>query len=302
MAMLTNDWEIALKDEFNLVEIVNFMLLGFIIANAMSFISQQIPYNRLGHKEHRYQGFSDNSNYLGMRAVFLTTFYFVQHLRNELSLPKLVLIFGFCSIITLATQSKTSMLLLILFSLIFIVLLLKKDFKKNVKWVGLLILVGIIISFIFNDLILKIFARFIPDKNNIFNSLLTGRDEIWLMYFNEWSKSPFTILFGNGLLTQEVFIPSQNIARTSHSLYLFLLYRFGIIGCTAIGFGIFYLIKSITKHKVKFFTSLPLLWFLLVSLVDNTFLCFNITYLPIALLIMFNSNNNQEKDKKKTNK
>lgn len=280
---------ISLKDEFNLMKVVNFMLFGFILANIMSFAVQYLPNYGLQFQTYRHQAFSDNPNYLAMRAMFLITFYFTMYFKGKISLLKLFVIFTFSSIIVVLTQSKSSLVLLGLFFIIFLILFLKKDFKKNVKWVGIFVLTLLLLAFILSNSLIEIVNRFIPDKNNIFNSLVTGRDEIWLMYFNECVKNPITILFGNGLLTSEVFIPSQNMARTSHSLYLFLFYRFGIIGCIALGVGFFYLIKKISNKKIHFYESIPLLWFLFISLVDNTFLCFNITFLPLAILLMFDS-------------
>ena len=123
------------------------------------------------------------------------------------------------------------------------------------------------------------------------------------MYWNECVKNPITVLFGNGLISEEVFIPSQNITRTSHNLYLFLFYRFGFVGCIALSVGFYFIVKTLSKNKTNFILSMPLIWYLLVSFADNTFLCFNITFLPISLLFMFehNFNTSENKTKSETN-
>lgn len=282
----------AMKSDLNIVQIVNYMLFGFILSNCMALIGQILPDYGYYYGYTRYQAFTDNPNYLGMRALFLIIFYFVLYFKKEYSLLKAILIYLFSTVVIFATQSKTSIILLALFTLVFIVLYLKQDFKTNIKHVIIFLIIALILCLSCWKFILLILKRFIPNKSNFLNSLLTGRDEIWLMYWNECTKNPITILFGNGLLSEEVYIPSQNITRTSHNLYLFLLYRFGLVGCLALICGFYFLIKEIAKTKTNFTHSLPLIWYLLVSFVDNTFLCFNITFLPLAILFMFNNKNN----------
>ena len=281
----------TMKSDLKIVQIVNYMLFGFILSNFMALICQILPSYGYYYGYTRYQAFTDNPNYLGMRALFLTIFYFVLYFKKEYSLLKAILIYLFSTVVVFATQSKTSIILLVLFTLVFIVLYIKQDFKNNIKNVLVFLIIAIILCVACSKLIIQIINRFIPDKSNLISSLLTGRDEIWLMYWTECVKNPITILFGNGLLSQEVFIPSQNITRTSHNFYLFLFYRFGLVGCIALICGFYFLLKEISKPKTNFTHSLPLIWYLLVSLVDNTFLCFNITFLPLAILFMFNNKN-----------
>ena len=289
----------SMRKDLNIVQIVNYMLFGFILSNCLALIGQILPNYGYYYGYNRYQAFTDNPNYLGMRAVFLAIFYFVLYFQNKSSLINAILVYLFSAVVVFATQSKTSLILLALFTLIFIIMYLKKDFKKNAKYVLIFLIIGILLCLICSKLLIQIFDRFIPDKNNILSSLLTGRDEIWLLYWKECVKNPITILFGNGLLSQEVFIPSQNIVRTSHNLYLFLFYRFGLIGSIALGVGFYFIIKELNKNKSSFTASLPLIWFLVLSFVDNTFLCFNITFLPLALLFMFETTNPNQNDTKK---
>ena len=287
----------SMRKDLNLIQIVNYMLFGFILSNCLALIGQILPNYGYYYGYTRYQAFTDNPNYLGMRAVFLAIFYFVLYFQNKSSLINAILVYLFSAVVVFATQSKTSLILLALFTLIFVVMYLKKDFKKNLKYVLIFLIIGIVLCFICSKLLIQIIDRFVPDKNNILSSLLTGRDEIWLLYWSECVKNPITILFGNGLLSQEVFIPSQNIVRTSHNLYLFLFYRFGLIGCIALGVSFYFIIKELNKNKSSFTKSLPLVWFLVLSFVDNTFLCFNITFLPLALLFMFEMTNQNDTKK-----
>jgi len=284
-----------MRNEINLRQVIDYMLFGFVLSNVLALIGQILPNYGYYYGLSRYQALTDNPNYLSMRATFLFTYYFSLYFKKEISLFKALLIYAFCVLVTFATQSKTGIILLALFSLIFVVLYIKQDFKKNFKYLIIFIIAALIVILLCHKLILQVLQRFIPEDSNIISSLLTGRDEIWLMYWNECVKNPITILFGNGLISQEVYIPSQDITRTSHNLYLFLFYRFGLIGCIALGIGFFFMCKELSKNKPTFVSSLPLIWYLILSLVDNTFLSFNITFLPLALLYMFNNKNEDTK-------
>ena len=124
-------------------------------------------------------------------------------------------------------------------------------------------------------------------SNDFWRSLLTGRDEIWMCYLKEIFKNPFNFLFGHGLLAEEVYIPSQLQPRASHNLYIFLLYRFGFVGCVAMGLIIYYAFKKYAQNKPKFISYLPLIFLLIESLFDNTFKCYHFTYFAFAVMIMF---------------
>jgi len=289
---------IEMREDLDITQLMNYMLFGFILSNFMAIAVDYLPnYSYFSALGKRYKALTDNPNGLGMRAVFIAVFYISLHFKNGISFIKTLLIYLFCFVVTLATMSKTSLVLLMLFTVIFIFLLLKKDFKKNIKFFAIFLIVGLIVCLLCNDMIEKVLVRFIPNKDNVVSSQLSGRDVIWEYYWIECVKNPITILFGNGLLSQEVIMHGGPV--TSHSLYLFLFYRFGVIGCLLLAVGFYFIIKELSKNKTKFAYSLPLIWFLLESLVENTFFSFNITFILLALLFMFEKTTNSTKEENK---
>ena len=176
-----------------------------------------------------------------------------------------------------------------LITIIFIALFLKQDFRKNIRIVSLFLIFIALIGLVGFKFIVLIVDRFLDSVsgNDFWNSLLTGRDEIWLCYLKEIFKNPFNFLFGHGLLAEEVFIPSQLEPRASHNLYIFLLYRFGLVGCVAMGMIIYYAFKTYANNKPKLISYLPLIFILIESLFDNTFKCYHFTYFAFAVMIMF---------------
>ena len=182
--------------------------------------------------------------------------------------------------------------MLALITLLFVIYYLKQDFKKNIKVVGIFFLIILIVGLIGFKFILKLFDRFASDFNsgNFWNSLLTGRDDIWKAYISACFENPFKCLFGHGILAEEVFIPAQQITRASHNLYIFMLYRFGIVGCIVIAIFIYKILKQTLIEKPSLFAWLPLIYILIESLFDNTFKCYHFTYFLFAVMVLFVEN------------
>jgi O-antigen ligase len=185
--------------------------------------------------------------------------------------------------------------MLALFVLIFIVLYLKKDFKKNIKVVGIFFAIVLITCAICYKSILTICDKFAKSfsEENFINSLLTNRDVIWKKYLAAIFSRPTTTLFGHGLLSAQINIPSNFGPTETHNFYIFLLYRFGILGSISLGYIVYQFIKELGYKKPELFAFLPTIYILLESLCDNTMKCYNFTYFLFAIMILFVS----QKDK-----
>ena len=357
----------AMRKDLNIHQGMAYMLVGLFLSTALAGCLMFMPgYTyQIIQSDGRFNGFSNHTNYLYMRALFVLTYYMFRYLNTDLSHLKFILTYCGCAIVVLATMSKTGIAMLLLFTLIFVILYLRGNFKNRIKIVLIFLLVLLIVGAICYKFVLAVIDRFLSNNGDFWNSLLTGRDDIWLDYLKAITKNPFVFLFGHGLLAEEVFIVAQQTTRASHNLYLFLLYRFGIVGIIALGY-IFYLFckelkndisesksevlelngehnntagiesaknnaspstandeglknatatldvainkstirkeeskqkeKSSLKSQIKLslISALPLIWFLVESLCDNTFKCYNITFLFFALMILF-SNEKQTK-------
>ena len=134
-----------------------------------------------------------------------------------------------------------------------------------------------------------IFNRFSAafKSSDFLSTLLTQRDEIWRRYFKAIFSSPWKLLFGHGLLTKQLFIANIFGYTETHNFYIFLLYRFGVIGTVALGYIVYLFIKHLNKETPKFIAYLPLIYLLLVSMCDNTMKMYNISYFIFAFMILF---------------
>ncbi|MBR4999009.1 MAG: O-antigen ligase family protein, partial [Clostridia bacterium] len=280
----------AMKNEFKISQGMNYMFGGLLTSVSLAIVTLILPgFQYIAFIDGRFTAFINHPNYLYMRALFIMSYFMYLYLNKNISNAKFILSYLTCSIITLATLSKTGIGMLLLITIIFIALFLKQDFRKNIRIVSLFLIFIALIGLVGFKFIVLIVDRFLDSVsgNDFWNSLLTGRDEIWLCYLKEIFKNPFNFLFGHGLLAEEVFIPSQLEPRASHNLYIFLLYRFGLVGCVAMGMIIYYAFKTYANNKPKLISYLPLIFILIESLFDNTFKCYHFTYFAFAVMIMF---------------
>lgn len=280
----------TMKNDFNLKQAVNYLFMGLIFSSVLGFIAIFMPNYKLSTiTGTRFHGFTNNPNNIYQRAIFIITYYMYQYLRNNLSHIKFYTSYGICSIITLLSGSKTGLIFLLLFTLIFIVLFLSQDFKKRYKLALIFIVAVTIIMFLLRNYVAETVSRFFNSNENFISAILTNRDKIWILYINGWLENPFTCLFGRGLLSMEVYFPLEQSYVGSHNLYLFLLYRFGIIGTLAFAYCIYLVIKHHKDFKFSFISFLPMLWLILQNMCDNTFRHFNIMYIVFCFMAMFES-------------
>lgn len=282
---------VAMKKEFDIKQGMNYMFGGLLTSCGLALFGLILPLfqYKIMYGGNRFSAYINNPNYLYMRALFVLSYYMFRYAGNKISHLKFGLIYVLCAIIALSTLSKTSIVMLGLITFIFIIFYLKQDFKVRIKFVGVFIGLILIIGLICFKFVQSLLDRFIEafKGENFMNSLLTGRDEIWSLYLDAILKNPFTLLFGNGLLTKQVFVANQYGPTETHSFYLFLLYRFGILGTLAFGFVVFTIIRELKYKKPKLIATLPLIFILIESLFDNTFKCYNFTYFIFAIMILF---------------
>ena len=285
-----------MRDEFDIKQGINFLFGGMILSCALGFMFDFLPgfqYSAFQNRtEYRFRGLVNHTNYLSLRAVFILSYYMYRMLDKKMNWIDFSLCFFVCAGITILTKSKTGISLLSLFSLIFIILYLKNDFKKNIKFVAILMSICLLLCGIFYKQIWEILKRFGSafTSDDFLSSLLTNRDVIWKKYFNSIFSNFRTTVLGHGLLTQQLQIPGifyHNPYVETHSFYIFLLYRFGILGTIWLFRMILSMIKSLCYAKPKFIACLPLLFILLESFCDNTFKCYNFAFFIFAVMIMF---------------
>lgn len=284
----------CMREEFNIRQGIAWMFGGLIFSSAFGMLSLLFTNYQLPAMFYeRFRGLTDNPNYIYMRAIFCICYYIHLQINNKLSNLKFYLIYFSCIIITLFSFSKTGLLLLVLFSFIYFILLCTKSknrLKHSLIFIGFLALTCLCLSPVLL-VIMKRFTSITESSNGIITSLFSFRDHIWITYLKEWTSNPIIFLFGKGLFSAQPYIAIENSHRASHNLYIFLLYRFGLIGTLALVYCIYLVVKSKNKKYACFTAFLPMLWFILESMCDNTFKIYNIMYLVLAFMVLFDKSN-----------
>ncbi len=289
----------ATRKEYDLKKIFRILSYSIIILSVVSLVTQISPHYNFDCLKHegsqvRFKAFFGSANTLYMIAIlaicgmsylfFHKDIYLIEYLGCYLAL----------GIITLLTLSKAGIGILGIITIINVVLYLSIDFKRTWWQVALLGVIGGLLLLIFKEKVMRLFERFFKeyDNSNIFNSLTTGRMDIWKDYLKAIFATPFSFLFGHGTLSKYVYCAAQGRDRAQHNLYIFLLYKFGLCGCILLGLVIREFIVAANKKAPKFINYLPLIYFLLLGMCDNAFM-----YTHFYILVSFVLFNTDEKTK-----
>lgn len=261
------------RKEYNLKTLTRVICYSVLFACILSlftlFKTKYICFNSID----RFRGFYGSPNTLYMTALLGLSCAMYLFFKNRFTFKEYIMIYFSLAILSLVTMSKSNIVLLAIITIISMVLFIKQNVKKHI-WLVLcaLSLLGLTML-IFKDLTIKVFERFSGiNSSNFFEALTTGRDDIWLSYIKATFSNPTNALFGHGMLSKYVYVPTQGRDRSQHNLYIFLLYKFGILGTIFLGFIVAQFIIDCKKTKPLFINYIPLIYFVIGALVDNSFM------------------------------
>lgn len=180
----------------------------------------------------RFSSLDTDANFSSYNFLMATAMLYLSCQKNEeklLIVDKilivLMLVFGAFSIsVTYYIVAFAFIANIILFS----------DKRKGIIFCVVGIVLFIIASFIFKDFFNEFYLLY---SSRLGEADIGERSRIWMLYWNETVRNPFSILFGNGAMAK------LNI--TSHSTLFRLLYMNGFIGFISI-------MLFVTKHITKF--------------------------------------------------
>ena len=270
------------------------LIFSCVVSLGLLFDSVAEPCYRIVDGAIRFRGFYGSANTLYMTALLGLSCYMYLFFKGEVKFGEYIAMFFALAGISISTSSKSNLVILAIMTFISVVLYLKQNFKKHIGQVLIAGALGVVVLLVFKDFAMSLISRFSSvDSQNFLNSLSTGRMDIWSAYIKEIFESPFDFLFGHGMLSKYAYVPEQMQDRAQHNLYLFLLYKFGVIGLIFLGFIIWQFIKESNKTKPMFINYLPLIYFLIGGMVDNAFM-----YPQFYILVAFALFNTKYKTQK----
>lgn len=281
---------VYLVEKVDFKKLVLILSLGLISSTILSLIAYFCgvttypPFISDASTKFRFGGYFSNINALAMYCSLCQTFILALMLLKKLNIKRYLPILLIITLIGLLTFSKTFILLTMLsYMLAVIIGFAKSNNKKQyIKFLVIGVIGLAILTVVFRGYIIAIIKRFLDDSSysgGVLNVATTGRVDIWKSYIDKWTSSPLYMLFGCG-------ITADNInERTTHNIYLSILYKFGIVGTILLVGCVIWILKS-KRVSRNIATYLPIILIMTNGLSEDI-TCSLYTSLPILISLLF---------------
>lgn len=229
----------------------------------------------------RFRGLFRDPNYYMTMAAAAIALLAVLYLNRYLSQKAFAAGAGVLMIFGALTYSKTFLVVLIVFCILFVAMLFsRKRYILGIMCVFIFLIVGIILS----RTVLAVTIYRFTSTDNLYE-LTTGRSELIAEYLQEITKSAGSLFFGAGL-------SAEILGRGTHNLFLEIVYYYGLTG---LGIMTAYIVSLIRLAGQRFEDSMGkrtgilkytvlLIFLLLFSTLQG--LRFSITYVILYLSIL----------------
>ena len=250
----------------------------------------------VGDEYKRLELFSYHPNHLACFCMFLIAYSIYELINSTGSKRELIeniFMFIVGMIVGFLTLSKAFFIIFVIELLYVLAFLVSHYKKKSIKYIVAGVVILAVCCFIFRNQIAIIIYRLLPENgSSSLDDMTTGRVAIWIKFLNEIFSSPVKIVFGEGLFTTDI------VDIGPHSIYIALLFRFGIMGLIMLlGLIVLYIKSCDGKLKISFSKTLPIIIFAIYSIqeanIDERFF-----FLLISLILLFKV---CPKDKKEEN-
>ena len=275
--------------EIDIARCFNYLLFGMVVTAGLSYLSLDYPNFALNvsyydGKYNRLVMLTMHMNFLMMLCLFEIAYsiYSLFHKKRHPLLDTFAIIvsviIGFC------TLSKAFVIVLIGFFIYTIICLIIKFKLKSIIFIAIVSLFTFGICKIFDSYLTDIYSRFFVyfEDKTFMHKITTGRSEIWAAYMDEIFSSPQKAMFGVGLFTSDLQEAGP------HNSWIFLLYRFGMVGVILIGVLIAsYIMNGKPWFKIRFNNCLMVFTWFVLSLEEVVFSDKFLIFLLFGLIIMF---------------
>ena len=266
--------------------IINILLAGFLcIFSGLrgNFVS-----------ENRFMGFFSNPNVLAIYSIITLSVNMMHFLKGDWGLVKFFMFSVIIAVGGVFTMSKAFLLCLVILLIVFSVFYIKKNKVQGWSFFSACAIMGIIFCLIFREKISDILNRFTVDYgyDNILDVILMGRYSVWKRYLERWSSSTISIIFGCGVFAPNIW------GKAPHSMYIGLLYNYGIIGCMLICATIVVYFIEMKKDKYPFnmCNLIPLFMFCVIG-VEESLLVHRLLFIWVLSLVLYKENGSGSKEK-----
>lgn len=281
--------------EIKLDNCFRFLTIGMIVSGVLGACSllidsplQSIIYvDSVGYK--RLQLYSFHTNFLALLCLFNISYYVYKLVNQKGNTWESVASILISAVLGILTLSKAFLLLFAVMAVYFVVYLIVKYKKHSWKFVLPIAIVSVLLVLCFHEFVADIVQRFLAyDTGSLLSKLTTGRTAIWSQYVESARSSVLKMLFGVGLFTKDI------IAIGPHNVFLFLLYRTGLVGIILMCVLVYSYFKlSKTKLKLTLKNCVPILIWVMVSL-EEMILSERFTYFLLFAIMLLRDEKNIE--------
>lgn len=216
-----------------------------------------------GLKSYRFMGFMEYSNLVVLLCLLLFPFSF-QYLKNRNANKFLLIIFDLLSSLpAIKTNSRMGIMLFIVITLIMLINTIVKD-KKLIK---------LFYFIIFPVILVLVFANFQGQISNKINNLMNSRADSTSQRTIIYQKSIEKTINGHLILGCGIKDMTGEYPLGSHSTYIGLFYKTGLIGLIVGIIGFIRILISLIKNKIEsvyILFYIGLLSMLLIEDIDGT--------------------------------
>ena len=226
-----------------------------------------------GELNYRYSGFDLDPNYFSLQALIAFWCLFISNKNNNKY--NYVLLFVLL-IIGLTTISKMYIITLVV-SFVFYSMLNIRNISKNsiTKIFGVIVFLIILFSIVYKYIWPVFESRF--ENITDIDDLTTGRSEIWKDYSDYIFGNLKTLFIGEGIGIEYLE------GHASHSLYILVIFRLGILGTILLIAFISSIMKGI-ELKILTIYSIPLFVFLITGFALDVLDFDSFSYLLVLVL------------------
>lgn len=229
----------------------------------------------------RFRGLFRDPNYYMTMAAIAIALLAVLYLNRYLSQKGFFIGSGMLIVFGALTYSKTFLIVLVIFSILFVAMLFyRKKYIFGIFFICVIFIAGMILS----RTVFAVTIYRITSTDNLYD-LTTGRSGLIVEYLREITKSAGRLFFGAGL-------SADILKRGTHNLFLEVVYYYGLAG---LGIMIAYIVSLIRLAGQRFEDSMGkqagilryavlLIFIILFSTLQG--LIFSITYVLLYLSIL----------------
>ena len=296
---------ISIIEDTLLKKIIFIYAIGLLLASIITLFEPRIPrmgalmrfvvhWLEDGTTTKRFSGLENDPNYYSMPVILLLSSLLVLLKKKQIKETVFYLYAIPLSFFGILTLSKSFIIIYFLFIIAYFIVIFQINNIRALVTIFILLVGALIVirSTRFSALTIllnRLTSSFSSGETDI-NVILTGRWGIWIKYWTEINKNLTTLLFGHG--TSAGYVGGN----ASHSMYIEILYHYGIIGFILIAANILMITFS-SRNRIghNFIYYSPIIFLLMLSAAldmikeDKVFY-----YLVIAIGAIYKPNNNSK--------